>query len=799
MQHANTDRREKLGAGRVALGALCVLMAWCVAEARAAEVVLKNSLRLVAPRKPTMLQTFGLPPANLDESPVVRPIAVLDNGYQRIYFPVRQIAEGGLDLDADLDRTDVFDIPRKRQARGGQIGAVSLPSEVTPWDENGLRRVTFSMNKKPVHVIQGISRVSPRHVTISSLSHLWEYGVSTKTVPGDVLANMLRRSVDADNVQNRFAVVRFYLQAELYSEALAELLEIVRLFPERRAQAEELTALVRTAQGRQFLAELKRRRDAGQYDFAESLARKLVQSTADATIIQEANAFVAEFDHANDAMARVRIRLGELQAQAKLPDAEAAEAATAMRSEVSEGLSHHALPWLEPFLQVESDGTIPADDKLALAYSGWLLGPEHAVDDLFLTLRLATARALLIEALRSSDRVDLDDAIAALKRVEGAGVDRAAQLLRQLAPWRDASDVAPGAASRIKLTPESMAPAAAHMAAQSGVEYCVVLPAEYSPQRKYPAIVALAPAELPIDRYAEWWAGSPESAGPANRRGYVVIVPRHLAEGEQEFRPTAESHAAIAAALRDARQRFRLDDDRIVLAGHGAGADAAWEYAVANPEPWAGVVAFCAKAHDNCRMQWKQAMAVDWFFVAGELHQVTEDRNWLQANLSLLDSMYKHGARCDVVSVVYSGRGYEWYGEELDRVFDWLDARRRGESPREFEGSLLQPIDGGLFWLTAHGLRSPPATARGDSRKIPVKGYLKQGSPAVISVNAPAESVTVRLTSPLIDFEKRVSVKFNDRVRFTGYLKPEVASLVDDLRETGDRVRMAAVRLRVGP
>ena len=53
---------------------------------------------------------------------------------------------------------------------------------------------------------------------------------------------------------------------------------------------------------------------------------------------------------------------------------------------------------------------------------------------------------------------------------------------------------------------------------------------------------------------------------------------------------TENEHQRILRPLRDAMRRFNIDSDRIFVAGHFMGADAAWDLALAHPDMWAGAI-----------------------------------------------------------------------------------------------------------------------------------------------------------------------------------------------------------------
>ena len=117
-------------------------------------------------------------------------------------------------------------------------------------------------------------------------------------------------------------------------------------------------------------------------------------------------------------------------------------------------------------------------------------------------------------------------------------------------------------------------------------EYAVRLPPEYHPLRSYPALVVLHSGPGPAAAIDEW-------AAEAARHGYILIAPEYNLPGQpHDYRYTTSEHAAVELALRDARKRYAIDSDRVFVAGQLIGGNMAWDYALAHPDLFAGVVVF---------------------------------------------------------------------------------------------------------------------------------------------------------------------------------------------------------------
>ena len=70
-----------------------------------------------------------------------------------------------------------------------------------------------------------------------------------------------------------------------------------------------------------------------------------------------------------------------------------------MRATLTTELRFETISRLNPFLRSQLDDTLTAEQKLALAYSGWVLGEANATLDLKEAILLWEARFLVLEFL----------------------------------------------------------------------------------------------------------------------------------------------------------------------------------------------------------------------------------------------------------------------------------------------------------------------------------------------------------------------------------------------------------------
>jgi pimeloyl-ACP methyl ester carboxylesterase len=247
----------------------------------------------------------------------------------------------------------------------------------------------------------------------------------------------------------------------------------------------------------------------------------------------------------------------------------------------------------------------------------------------------------------------------------------------------------------------------------------------------------------------------------------------------------------VLGSVRDACRRFSIDTDRVFLSGHGVGGNAAWDVAVAHPDVWAGVIPIVAVADKYCRRYGDNGDYLSWYFVAGEL-----DGDKMAFNAREIDRYIgasQAGPETDATVVEYLGRGYEPFGDEIQRLFDWMGRRQR-TVPKDFKCVTMRPWDNFFWWLEVDELPEKsmvaPATwppTRG-TRPFPVSGERAEGNK--VKVISQAGSTTIWLGPDVVDFDQPISVELNRRriSSADGFVRPDLGVLLEDARARADRL-----------
>ncbi|MDQ3333377.1 MAG: hypothetical protein M3552_22485, partial [Planctomycetota bacterium] len=323
-----------------------------------------------------------------------KPFVMVDAVYKRYFVPSRQIAVR--DQGQSLIPFDVFTFKHIKSPSNLAVESIGLPIRVTPFSDRGVRTVTLATSRDPLNIVQGVTRIEPGYVTvegIKGISSKWRQGISTSAIPPDDLAAMLRAATDAQNPDDRMSIARFYLQAGMYEPAAAELEGIARDFPELAAKVEELDRELRQLRAKWLLSELRRRQAAGQHEFTFSAAEAFPEDLGfDAEVLRQVDELREGYRDGREKADRALFLLGELEGGLK--DEGQRSAVAALRSSLMDQLDWNSLARLDAFLTLADDESLAPAERLALAYSGWVVGSAKATTDLPKAITLWRARHL---------------------------------------------------------------------------------------------------------------------------------------------------------------------------------------------------------------------------------------------------------------------------------------------------------------------------------------------------------------------------------------------------------------------
>ncbi len=782
-----------------ALFAFLFTLTWMTLPASAQRVRLKDGRILQG----KMLYISGVDEnvievASEDSDPKATPILLINDDLRRTFVPKLHLAEV---IDQAPDAMARIKIPQNVSRAGNAMSSVGPSLGITAFDEYGRRIYEMQTRKGPLAIVQGITLLTPRYVKVEGLlsmgkSVVWDQRLATSSIPRETLAKILAKAVSKDDPQSWLQIVRFYLQSERYRDARRELESIIERYPEMEELQAEVSQL-RQMGARRILKEIQLRREAGQHELAGVLLANFPAEEVAGETLQQVRETLEQYENQQTRVTRIAELLSAFVSKIRDPDHR--DSVQMIVKEISANLSFNNIDRLASLEQLADDESLSADEKAALAITGWMLGRDGALQDLSVAVSLVTVRKEVRRYLNeplAHKRIELLDAV---RSREGASVQRVAQLLAHMVPpWE-----IPEGASQGHGVYELRAPGKT----ESGdFRYTVQLPPEYDPYRHYPTLVALCGAYNSPEQELNFWAGVQQKEqsegaqvvrsrrGQAMRHGYITIAVDWLKPQQKHYEYSLREHEAVLTVLRDACRRFSVDTNRVFLSGHGVGGDAAWDFAQAHPDLWAGVIPFVASAKKYVPHYWENAGFVPLYFVAGELDGLKMARN-----AKVFDQYMRK--RFDTTVVEFLGRGQEPFHDEILNLFDWMGRHHRGDVPREFACNTMRPWDNFFWWVEGQGFPGtvqPANWPQRGARPTLVEGKVLKANR--LAARTASEQTTFWLSPDLVDFEKPIRITLNGRkvTRANEPLRPDLTVLLEDVRTRGDRQRPFWAKLEVG-
>ena len=766
--------------------AIVWVLAWAASSGRleATEVVLKDD-RIIKGRMGEVGGLNEMPAAAGSEK--AQPVLLIDDGLRRTFVPKRQLKEV---RPGQTESQEKFLLPQQVMRNGATVKAVGPIIRITPFDQYGRRMFTMNTSRGPANVVQCITELTPTWAKVEGRTHVWDMRLATSSIPPADLAAILNHLVKAGSIDDRKRVAQFYLQSDRYEDAGKELEKLLAEHPEDSKLKMELAPTIQMIQQlskQRLLAELEQRRAAGQHEMVLRYLKAFPADGPSAETLQAVRQLTRDYEKQSAAKEQVLKQFTAMLE--KLSDKKLRERFTAVREELDRDLTPNTLPRLAAFRESLDDDAIPAEDRLALATSGWLLGNGAASSQFSLSVSLIEVRSLVRRYLNTPDKMGRDRVFSQLQSQQAASPAMVAKLLAAMKP-----PVEPPAASQS--VPGFYELEVPGLTDQPPVRYCVQTPPEYDPLRRYPTIVTLNGAGSAPEQQIDYWAGGATKngrLGQATRQGYIVVAPAWRTEHQKEYDYTLREHAAVLDVLRDACRRFAIDTDRVFLSGHSIGGDAAWDIALAHPDLWAGVIPIVAKADRYCTFYTKNAATLPMYFVAGEL-----DSGRTVPNATEWDDYMNRGYNVTIVH--FLGRGHENFSDEILRLFDWMSRFRRNFFPQRFETRSMRPWDNFFWWIELKDLPEQSIVlpdhdqwqSRG-AQSVPAKSTQAAQTKATCSGNSlhvgtGAHNVTIWLSPEFVDFNKRLSISVNARnLSGTNQIEAQLSTLLEDVRTRGDR------------
>ncbi len=765
------------------VGCLCVGV--CPQFSPAADsITLKNGMQLEG--EIGTVARIGEDPLSVvkgDGEVDIKNVVVVDDQLARIFVSTINVATPPApSATISMER---LRITQRVASSGMRVAGLGPVIRITPWSEFGRRIYSMNTLSGPVDVVQGITEVTPLYCKVEALvgkkMFIWDMRIATSSVPRETLSRILLNQIDKESADDRLKIVRLYIQAERYEDAGEELKQVIEDFPELGELKVQIETLRQFA-SRRLLREAELRRDAGQYRLAFNMLAKFPdEGVAGATLLR-VREMLGEYDKIQKQGESV-LKLMEEHAAA-IDNEKLRERILPIQKEISGELNVNTLDRMADYLRLSDDDKLKADQKLALAISGWLLGSGAGTENLAVALSLVEVRDAVRRYLRSDRHHERVEILEKLQGQEGATPEYVAKILAHMKPPMDTQETDAGVPGMYELKVQGLT-------GEPDITFFVQLPRDYDASRRYPCVVTMHGAGRTPEQQIQWWAGEYDQErgmrlGQATRRGYIVVAPAWTKEHQAKYGYTAQEHAAVLLSLKNACRRFSIDTDRVFLSGHSIGGDAAWDIGLAHPDLWAGVIPIVAKAdkyvtryHENARH------ALPMYFVAGQL-----DGTRMAENADELNRYLRYPG-FDATVVEYRGRGHEHFHDEIQRIFDWmqLPSHRRNFFPRDFKCVSMRKWDNFFWWVELEDFApntvvSPlewPDNGRVSARPATTDARVLETNG--VFVNPGSRKATVWLSPQIVDFGERMSI--NGRIR---EVQPSIEVMLEDVRTRGDRL-----------
>ena len=731
-----------------------------------------------------------------------RPILMVDDGLRRVYLHRRGMVAAGPQDVRGVEQSIEF---KQGVPLGGTpVQSIGVILNVTKFNRYGRRVMTVIGPKgSPIDITQGITEINARYAKVEALKgkppYLWDMRVATSSIPAHILQSIFRQRIDQSDPDQRLMVVRFFIEAERYRAAEEELTRAIRDFPELAEMQAQLITIV-GYQAETLLEEAELRSRVGQTQFARNVYSRFPLAAVGATMREKVRTEVEKLDEVDAQVNELVDALRNDLAKLKQGDQ-----ATLQRifKEIEQGLSSSTLSRLSDYARLRDSETVSLDERVALAVSGWLMGSGVGEQNLVVATALVQVRDLVAEYLGPANLVRRDEILNELKAIEGSQIQYVAKLLPQLTPVLpfpdgSADQEIPGMFRLGRLagqdTPRQLA---------EHPDYLIQLPPEYDPLREYPCLVVLHSAGVPPEAELAWWAGDFNKSknsrtGYAARNGYIVVAPQWSRFKQPRYEYTAREHHAVLSSLRHAMRRSSIDADRVFIAGHGDGATAAWDIALAHPDHWAGMISINGEPAKTIRHYHPNARHLPMYFVMG---WSSGPKPPLVRMGAILDKYMDPNN--DATVVMYKGRGAEEFYEEIPNLFEWLNVSThvRRPMPKEIETATMRAGDRYFWWLEMGPLKkavqfNPILWDQYESRREgKVDAAILAGNQ--IRVTCPADWFTVWLRPDLgLDLNEQILVnRSKEAVRFQ--FDGELKTILEDTRTRADRKRPFWATIRV--
>ncbi|MGI8467348.1 MAG: prolyl oligopeptidase family serine peptidase [Pyrinomonadaceae bacterium] len=307
--------------------------------------------------------------------------------------------------------------------------------------------------------------------------------------------------------------------------------------------------------------------------------------------------------------------------------------------------------------------------------------------------------------------------------------------------------------------------------------FSVLLPASFNPEKTYPLILLLHRAHVTD------WA---QNIISYDAKDWAIQVAVHD-RGNNRYRDIGE--VDIDEVLREVKRRYRIDDEKIYLAGHSMGGYGTWWQATRRPDMWASISPQAGYTDYTLYLRGESAKTQNPF--QKRLLESWSPLNFAE-NLLHVPAFVVHGAKDDNVSVEHSRKmtarlrelgykfdyyenpegGHWWgprgknYGVEVadsPKIWQFLrQTKQRADAPRKVIYKTDTLHYNKAYWVTIDELE-----------KANQMSLLQAEIAAPNQISVRAENIkqfTLDLNEKLVETNQPVTIKINNQTAFQGAL-----------------------------
>jgi len=730
-------------------------------------------------------------------------IVVITDGLRRVFIGDSHVLNLG---DSGQSDEINFDIDQKSyngsEGNGAFIG-------VGPFNQYGHRQFSIGVRLPDKTSIrrtytQGITKITPRYCVLETLVgnptaplKQWTMHIATGTVPKNILRNvLLSRIKNPSKPDEFFDIAYLFQQMGDYKLASEELRQIESKFPGLKDQIRTQRDRIGQLKARQILREIDLRKDSGQFDLALQMAKVPAKDRLAGEIKAEFDNVESEELAARKQVDQTRSLAIELTKQVQNLSNEQIEAVYRFRDEIEVDLNRFNENRLAAYIRLANDVSMPAQQKLALAISGWILGSNNAIENLAVVQSMFDVRDLVREYLAETTtpqrRTAILKELASKESGTPAILDAMIQQMKPIEPT-DAVDNYTGETA-IEFQVEVPGTAANPEPVQFR---CLAhLPPQYNPYRKYPMIISLPGGTQPLEQNMEIWCGKYNQKlkirqGNAPRNGYIVVTVDWRAPGQTGWAYSGREHKVVLDALYRSLRMFSVDSDRVFLSGHREGADGAYDIGISHPEHWAGIVGYSGTFAKYINKYWDNVhVQLPLYCVNGQKDVVSI------AKMEFAINKWMRPKYINPTIVQYIGRGNELFMEDLPFAFKWMKGQKRPWPDRggfEFTCNALRPWDTYFWFFELKGIpedrivRPELFNQTKKFNKVEISGEISSPNsfrlgPASMAIKSDS---TLWLSPQFADLNEPIQIR--GRGNFKGSVTPSRKTILEDVLRRADR------------